>query len=583
MTGSYTEVQRRAANQIWGAAGHYDFEPMFLAIHSQENRPDFYMNLVIGLAYKYFGEKTLTELFVRWQGDSRQQMLDDLAWLYIEQIVYKLEIPIRPALEEVRMDYAEAFFAGEYKLSRQEWMSKNQLVYTLQSARWSRVSGRKLPVMTPFEKKLLLALTPENKVSQEEIIEKLVSIYKTFYLFDGKKHIRKPLMLHFTGTAARLLTRIMPAQLVKTDRVVVMRSSQADSSQNGIMQNKSSSHMILKKEETDHAYIENCFGRSLYSKQELARTEKELCKGNHAGCHVWFTDGKYIPKEKISAENRYLRNQAQLQMERNRIYYYKNQKLYQSIITQLSSQIRNCMMVHQQPDILPGRSGRLDPARVWRLEYVMDNRVFHANYEEKKPLFTVDLLLDASASRLQYQEMIAAQGVILSESLQACHIPVRVSEFCSVRGYTVLRILKAFEEKKSDDVFRYFATGWNRDGLVMREMNELLRSHSESADRHLLILLTDAEPNDSFRIQSSEQFPFGKDYGDEAAVNDTAAEVRALQRKGICVSAVFMGTDAGALKAEIIYGKEYTRIQEVGQLARAAGLLIQKEISKIDL
>ena len=46
--------------------------------------------------------------------------------------------------------------------------------------------------------------------------------------------------------------------------------------------------------------------------------------------------------------------------------------------------------------------------------------------------------------------MIAAQGVILSESLQACHIPVRVSEFCSVRGYTVLRILKAFEEKKSD-------------------------------------------------------------------------------------------------------------------------------------
>ena len=71
MTGSYTEVQRRAANQIWGAAGHYEFEPMFLAIHSQGNRPDFYMNLVIGLAYKYFGEKTLTELFVRWQGDRK--------------------------------------------------------------------------------------------------------------------------------------------------------------------------------------------------------------------------------------------------------------------------------------------------------------------------------------------------------------------------------------------------------------------------------------------------------------------------------------------------------------------------------
>lgn len=583
MNGSYTEVERRAANQIWGAAAHYDFEPMFLAIHSQENRPDFYMNLVIGLAYKYLGEKTLTELFAQWQGDSRQSMLDDLAWLYIEQIVYKLEIPLRPALESVRIDYAEAFFAGEYKLSRQEWMSKNQLVYTQQSARWSMVSGRKPPVMTPFEKKLFQVLTPKNEVLQEEIIERLLNIYKTFHLFDGKRHLRKPLRLHFTGVAARLLTRIMPTQLVKTDRVVVMRSSQADCAQSGIIQNKSSSHMILKKEETDHAYIENCFGRLLYSEQELARTEKELCKGNHEGCHVWFTDGKYIPKEKISAENRYLRDQAQLQMERNRTYYYKNQKLHQSIILHLSAQIRNCMLVHQQPDILPGRSGRLDSAKVWRTEYVMDDRVFHANYEEKKPLFTVDLLLDASASRLRYQEMIAAQGVILSESLQACQIPVRVSEFCSVRGYTVLRILKVFEEKKSDDVFRYFATGWNRDGLVMREMKELLRSHSGPADRHLLILLTDAEPNDSFRIQPSEQLLFGKDYGEEVAVNDTAAEVRTLRRKGICVSAVFMGTDAAAMKAERIYGKEYSRIQEVGQLARAAGRLIQKEISNINL
>ena len=35
MTGSYTEVQRRAANQIWGAAGHYDFEPILAKRHVQ--------------------------------------------------------------------------------------------------------------------------------------------------------------------------------------------------------------------------------------------------------------------------------------------------------------------------------------------------------------------------------------------------------------------------------------------------------------------------------------------------------------------------------------------------------------------
>ena len=240
------------------------------------------------------------------------------------------------------------------------------------------------------------------------------------------------------------------------------------------------------------------------------------------------------------------------------------------------------MLVHQQPDVLPGRSGRLDTARVWRTEYAMDDRVFHANVEEKNSMFTVDLLLDASASRLRYQEMLSAQGMILAESLRECHIPVRVSEFCSVRGYTVLRILKSFEEKKSDSVFRYFATGWNRDGLAMRAMEELLETHPGPADRHLLILLTDAEPNDSFRIQVSKELPFGKDYGEETAVLDTASEVRILRRKEICVSAVFMGTDAEASNAEKIYGKEYTRIREIGQLARAAGQLIQNEIRKID-
>lgn len=582
MSSSYTEVQRRAANQIWGAAACYDFEPMFLAVHSQENVPDFYMNLVIGLAYKYFGEKTLTDLFMQWQGDTRQQMLDDLTWIFIEQMVYSLESPVRPALTELRKNYAETFFAGDYKLSRQEWMSKNQLVYAIQSARWSHVLGRKTPLLTTWERKLFLALTPEKALSQDELTETLVNIFRKFLLYDGKKHIRKPLRLHFTGMAARLLTRIMPAQLAKTDRVVVMRSSQADGSQNGIMQSKSTSHMFLKKEENDRTYIENCFGRSLYSYQELARIEKELCRGNHTGCHLWFTDGKYIPGEKISAEKRYLREQAQLQMERNRRYYYKNQKLHKSIIAQLSAQIRNCMLVHQQPDVLPGRSGRLDTARVWRTEYDMDDRVFHANVEEKNSMFTVDLLLDASASRLRYQEMLSAQGMILAESLRECHIPVRVSEFCSVRGYTVLRILKFFEEKKSDSVFRYFATGWNRDGLAMRAMEELLETHPGPADRHLLILLTDAEPNDSFRIQMSKELPFGKDYGEEAAVLDTASEVRVLRRKGICVSAVFMGTDAEASNAEKIYGKEYTRIREIGQLSRAAGQLIQNEIRKID-
>ena len=35
-------------------------------------------------------------------------------------------------MTDLRVYYGKAFFAGEYKLSRQEWMSKNRLVYNMQ-------------------------------------------------------------------------------------------------------------------------------------------------------------------------------------------------------------------------------------------------------------------------------------------------------------------------------------------------------------------------------------------------------------------------------------------------------------------
>lgn len=101
------------------------------------------------------------------------------------------------------------------------------------------------------------------------------------------------------------------------------------------------------------------------------------------------------------------------------------------------------------------------------------------------------------------------------------------------------------------------------------------------APRHLLIVLTDASPNDSRRIPPSAENPLGCGYEDAAGVADTAAQVRALQRMGILVSAVFMGEDSSAGAAAQIYGKNMARIRGMDQLARAAGRLIQNEIREL--
>ena len=145
---SYTAEERRAANQVWAAAGAYGFEPLFLA-RNTDGTIDFYMNCVVGLVHKYYGDELVRSLFDAWEGDIRQAMLDDLTWLYLESAVYALELPRRPVLSALRRAHADYFFGIQYKLSRQEWMAKNQLVYSMQAARWRAVQGRTPPAMTP--------------------------------------------------------------------------------------------------------------------------------------------------------------------------------------------------------------------------------------------------------------------------------------------------------------------------------------------------------------------------------------------------------------------------------------------------
>lgn len=575
---SYTATERRAANQVWAAAGEYGFEPLFLARYT-DGTVDFYMNCIVGLVHKYYGDDRVRELFQTWDGDVKQTLLDDLTWLYLERAAYALELPRRPVLADLRRAHADYFFAIQYKLSRQEWMAKNQLVYSMQATRWRRVQGKNGPVLTPYESQLADALAPETPPKPEELKAAVLALYARFALFDGKIRQKVGLHLHLEGMLASLATKTMPTQMIKTDRMTVEHSGSVDAGGGGLTVDKRLAHVVLKQNAAeDRAYIESCFGRSLYPPERLRKAEQELCTGDHLGCHLWFAAGVPSPEQAPTPEAKHLAEQAELQADRNRAYYAKNRELHRSVVLRLTEQIRNCILVHQQPNARIARSGNLDPARVWRAPLLDDSRVFRCAEEENQPSFTVDLLLDASASRLHCQEVIAAQGSILAESLASCRIPVRVSSFCSLRGYTVLRVLKGFADKNGQSINQYFASGWNRDGLALRAAGDLIAFDPGPAPQHLLILLTDASPNDSRRVPPSPENPLGRDYGGEAGVDDAAAEVRALRQKGVRVSAVFMGENASIPAAERIYGKNLARIRGMDQLARAAGRLIQNEI-----
>lgn len=546
-----------------------------------DGQPDLYMNCVIGLVHKWFGEDLPKKLFASWAGDAHQAMYDDLAWLALENAVYEKEVPARPALAGLRQAHAAAFFASEYQLSRQEWMAKNQLVYALQSARWKAVLGQKPPVLAPWEKGLSAALSCPGTLSGEALTEAVRTAFRKYLRFDGTAHAKKPFTLHFGERWVPLLTKLFTTEMVRTDDLAIDRSAAAG--ENGMVRASNALRAQLEsgdRENEDRDYVEGCFGRSLYPPRELALIEQRLCTGNHLGCHLWFTRGETAQGKTMRADVQHLFDQAAEQAERNRADFLKNNDLYQSSILRLTEHIRNCMQVQQQPDAVSARQGHVDSQRIWRLPVLKDGKVFLRSEEENNPGFTVDLLLDGSASRLHCQETIAAQGYILARSLATCGIPVRVSSFCSLRGYTVVRILKDFSEKNAErKIFNYFAAGWNRDGLALRMAGKLL--DTAPADRHLLILLTDASPDDSRKILPTGKVPLSRSYDGEAGVQDTAEEVRALRQQGVRVAAVFMGENASAPDARTIFGQDLVRIQRMDQLATAAGKLIQEEIREL--
>lgn len=573
----YNTAQRQGCNQIWTAAGEYDFDPLFLAMHP-DGTPDIYMNSIIGYACKWYGIDHIKTFFDCWKDDVQQAMLDDLAWLALENNVYSLECPLRPALQNERHIHAEEFFAQENLLSRQEWMGGNSLVYTLHSARWKEVLEERSPLLSPHERKLFSALSISGQSDCDALFSQILSVFKEFNLFSGTSHSGYAWQHRLQRALNRLLYKFMPVRLVHTDKLKTSQDITSTAPVNS-KQNRYGFLRLLEHRESDMDYIKSCFGPSLLNQAELDFAEKKLCTGIHRNCHLWFTAGLPNIEHCTGRESLQVAIDAARQQKKNREAYAKDSDLYQNAILRLTQHIRSCLALCSHLEVEQSRSGAPDIPRIWRAAVVHDIRVFQRSFPGERPDFTVDLLLDASASRLYCQEAISAQGYVLAESLRRCSIPVRILSFCSLRGYTVLRVLKDYSDINGcQKAFRYFAAGWNRDGLGLKAAGYLL-SHSPGT-RHFLLILTDASPNDIQRIPTGNGHIISMDYSGAAAVKDAAKQVSRLHRDGISVGAIFMGDDRNAADAATIFGKQMVRIRGAEQLADAAGSLIRQQLEQ---
>ncbi|MBQ9421370.1 MAG: hypothetical protein IJU30_06405 [Lachnospiraceae bacterium] len=577
----YSKASRRALNIIWNAAGRYDLDPPFMAFHAN-GQADDYFNTIIGLADKWLDLKEVAAFFASYAAHPKAEEFDEFLWLGLENHLYERELPERPALTGLRKKRGEQFFLVQQTLSEQQMTMQSMPVYRQQQARWAIVTGRHLPLLSPKEEKMAEALAFSGSWNKEEVLQAMRDFLKEFYHYDpvSDPRTQRPV------TGFRAWYRKLNSHEYKQNDILLIRTgSGLGDPANAVAlswEDRIAAPQTDRKQEEDARYIRDVFGGSVLSDEELHQAESLLCTDNDKGCRLWITapgKGRSEARGKEPAGSRSYRveiedtrRRRKTQEEHNRRYLKDNRRTVQGSIQRLSSELDTWLSSFLKGMPEAARAGALLPQKAYRIDVLHDPFVFVRDGEEKDIRLRVDLLLDASQSRMNSQERIAAEAYVIAKSLEQNHVPVRVTTFRSLRGFTVLEKLKEASDRSCDDILRYYAGGWNRDGLALKCMRYLIKEDKRSAeDLHLLLILTDASPNDTVAGSA-----FGKNYEGAVAVDDAAAAVKALRADGIRTAAVFHGSTSHLENVYRIFGKEYIRVMSFRQFADGVIDLMQK-------
>lgn len=567
--------KRRARNLIWNAAGDYHFEPDFKA-YDDEGRADLYWNSIIGAVRKNYGPETIDALFAAFHGCRDEALYEQLVWLGLENAVYQRESPRRLALPALRRRYAR------WVLSQCAGIGDGELLPRLEEAHFRRALGED-PAMTKEDRKLLDSLEFSGELDGPELSQAALDfLHDHFGFVPGKTQSEEAEALRkhrpwFLFGRSRALDGLPAVRTFGFGYGEHLVAGQGGGPNAEPVQRRLTDRNLAQTEEALRNYMRDYFGAPLLSEGERRTLEQSLCTGEHKSCHLYYTQGDDEPGRRLKGYAAAQRRNALQQAEKNREAYEADAVRHRASIVRLTARIRNAMLAYLQPTVVRTASGTLDPGRIWRGVYLDDDKVFTKIQQSDPGQLAVDLLLDASSSQVDRQAVVAAQGYMIAEALTRCHIPVRVTSFCSLSGYTVLTRYRDYQEQdRNERIFRYFTTGCNRDGLAIRA---LAREIEESSYEHkLVILLSDAKPNDVIQLYRDGTYV---DYARDNGIENTAMEVRSLLFRDIPVICVFTGNDDDIPAAHTIYGRNFARIRSLDQFADMVGTLIQNQIRSL--
>ena len=525
MDQNITELQkRRAENIIWNCAEDYSFSPDFKAYDSSGGA-DLYWNIIFGSARRHYEYEKLEELFTMLDKYKHAAVYESIFWAALEPLLFRAELGGRPVLERMRPAPAET----ELKLTAE--MSTEEIVDAAKRFFYERYG-----LYGDGKIRFRYRLPGRRRFSVDSFLQ------------------RGPLLQHEKG----LYHGDVPGW------------------------NGDYSLSSKMKESELRDFLETKFGRSIYPLEQVLRLEKQLCTGRHKFTHLFYTRGEVVELHGIYStfELHQRRRQAEL-IAGNRAYYQENLPQNRLLISKLSTDIMNSILLHMQPAPVKANAGALNPSLAWRAAKLADEKVFTRIENENAGDMCVDILLDASHSQVNRAAKISSQAYIISEALARCRVPCRVMSFCSMSGFTVLRLFNDYTSGDSSGIFDYYAEGCNRDGLAIRAAGNLI---SQAPYEHkMLLVLSDVKPLDAAAKIRKDERDVGLSYDGLRALTDTAYEVRRLRADGVSVICVFTGEDENLPAAKLVYGRDFVRIRDFSLFADTVGKLIIDQMKNYSL
>lgn len=578
------EIENRLRNLCWTVSGDYGLNLKLDTIsYSKSVYVSLYDAVKQGAFSKYFDRDAFGLYLVKkLYCGAEEQPLTSLAQLCVDSAVYKKISKERPGILEIRkkafeelMEYdftrLAASFIGQIRLSLMQeavlgprtMQSRIRKAADMLEKLWdTRDTMAVIQTVDALYNWLEDPHFEERRGSLEAVLSVTMEELREFRWKDFLEEEA------YEEDFDRYLSQV-------TNAAAQFQDQEAQAEEKKRLRTK---RVLVDQEAADkmYSYIELNYGRSYLSKTEQERVNRSLCRGAHADCSLYFTEGILSGMVKKNYQSEYARRAR----SENLKAYGHCMRVSRRNIEQLSDTLRRALTARSEREILRSEFGRIVPAKLWKIGRSRDKKLFERELRKDSSDFAVHVLIDASGSQKRRQSLVALQGYIISEALSMAEIPHQVMGFCTFWDYTVMQRYRDYDDPREANqrIFEFYASSNNRDGLAIRAAADSLMGRPE--EHKVLIVLSDGRPNDIIvnRPGSRNPMPYSGDY----AVRDTASEVRKIRAAGISVLGVFAGEEQDLQAERRIFGRDFAYIRDIMNFSAVVGRYLRRQLDDVD-